>query len=305
MGRAIGPGKETVADNVGPDIAPTPVGDRRRGGRRWAIIGAIAVVFLLIIGYVVGGASASGRSIGNADRALNATLDHQDFVSTTLSTDPFKNVDFSSNTPDIAKAKTALADYEKKLARSASLVGSDRAALLGLRPNLQSSWLTMPEQSTISHDRRRVDAALAALDSAARGLDMLQKESTFTEPFLDAVAGFEALGKATDLASVQAQLPNTGASLQHAVDLAKPPAVPPEFSPLLAAMQDAVKQLQAMVAAARANDEAAFNQASTSLDADVKALTGFDQAALDKADQVRFQPLIDSYNRNLKIAAGR
>lgn len=287
-----------------PTAAPGPDVPRRGSARRWLIIGAIAVVFVLIIGYVVGGAAAAGGPVRNADRALTTTLDHQDSVIATLSTEPFKNIDFTSNNPDIAKAKAALADYEKKLAASVTLVGSDRAALQGVRPNLAGSLLTLPERSTIDRERRRVDAALAALDSAGRGLDMLQKESAFAEPFLDALAGFVALGNATDLAGVQAQLPGTGANLQKAVDLGKPPAVPAEVSPLLTAMQQAVTDLKAMVAAAQANDQAAFNKASTALDADGKVLTGFDATSLDKADQVRFQPLIDTYNRNLKIAAG-
>jgi hypothetical protein len=177
-------------------------------------------------------------------------------------------------------------------------------ALPAVQPSLEASWLTLPERSTINRNRRRVDAALAALDGAGTGLDLLAKESAFAEPFLDALAGFEALGNATDLVSVQAQLPGTGASLQQAVALAKPPAVPTELSPLLSAMQQAVKDLQAMVAAAGANDATAFHQASISLDADVQALSGFDQTTLDAASQTRFQPLIDSYNANLKIAAG-
>jgi hypothetical protein len=94
----------------------TPVGDRRRAGRRWAIIGGIAVVFLLIIGYVVAGAAVAGAPLGRADKALATALGHQDRVVATLSTDPFKNVDFSSSTPDIPKAKTALTGYEKRLA---------------------------------------------------------------------------------------------------------------------------------------------------------------------------------------------
>jgi hypothetical protein len=277
---------------------------RPRSGRRWLIIGAIAVVFLLIIGYVVGGAAAAGRPVAKADKALIATLSHQDSVVATLSQDPFKSLDFSSANPDITKAKTALAGYETKLAQSVALVGADRAALQGVRPDLKSSLLTLPEQSTINRDRRRVDAAVAALDSAGEGLDMLQKETAFAEPFLDAIAGFEALGNAADIAAVLAQLPGTGANLEKAVVLAKPPAVPAEAAPILTAMQQVLTDLGAMVSAVQANDEAALTKASTALDADVKTVSGFDTTSIDKADQVRFQPLIDSYNRNLKIASG-
>jgi hypothetical protein len=286
------------------ESAPVPDVAGRRPGSRWLIIGAVAVGFLLMIGYVVGGATAAGGTVAKAYMALATTLDHQPDVVATLSQDPFKNFDFNSANPDIAKAKTALADYEKRLAQSVSVVNADHAALRGVRRDLQSSLLTLPEQSTINRDRRRVDAALAALHSAGEGLDTLQKESAFAEPFLDAIAGFEALGNATDLAAIVAQLPGTGANLQKAVALAKPPAVPAEASPLLTAMQQVLKDLEALVAAVQANDEAAANNATSALDADGKAITGFDTSVIDKADEVRFQPLIDAYNREMKIVAG-
>lgn len=277
---------------------------RRRSGRRWLIIGAIAVVFLLIIGYVIGGAAAAAGPVSRADGALKATFDHQDRVVASLNEDPFKNIDFTSTTPDIAKAKTVLAGYQQRLASAAALVGTDRATLQRIRPGLHSSLLTLPKQAAINRDQRRVDAALTGLASANQVLDILKKESAFAEPFLDALAGFVALGNATDLTGVQAQLPGTGASLQKAVDLAKPPTLPAEIGPMLNAMQQAVTDLQALVAAGQANDQAAFTKASTALDADVKAVSGFDQTALDKADKLRFQPMIDSYNREMKIAAG-
>jgi hypothetical protein len=285
------------------EAAPAPYITRRLVSRG-LIIGAIAVIFVLMIGYAVGGAAAAGGTVAKAEKALTTTIDHQHAVSAILSQDPFKNFDFNSTNPDIAKAKTALGRYERRLAQSVSVVAADRAALQAVRPDLRSSLLTLPEQSTINRDRRRVDAALAALDSAGQGLDMLQKESAFAEPFLDAIAGFEALGSATDLAAIASQLPGTGANLQKAVALAKPPAVPAEAAPMLAAMQQVLKDLEALVAAVQANDEAAASKASSALDADGKAINGFDTTVIDNADEVRFQPLIDAYNREMRIAAG-
>lgn len=57
------------------------------------------------------------------------------------------------------------------------------------------------------------------------------------------------------------------------------------------------------MAAVQANDDAAAKRASSALDADIKAVTAFDTTVIDKADEARFQPVIDAYNRNLKIAA--
>src|SRR6202022_3316602 len=73
--------------------APLAV-DRR--GRRLVIVGAISMVFLLMIAYIVGGAAAAGGPVGRADAALRATFDHQNRVVASLSEDPFKNLDFKS-----------------------------------------------------------------------------------------------------------------------------------------------------------------------------------------------------------------
>src|ERR1700736_5561320 len=108
---------------------PAPVLERPFSPRRWLIIGAIALIFVGIIGYVVGGASAASGPVGSADGALKTTFDHQDQVVAILSEDPFKNIDFKSTTPDIATAKAALAGYEERLANAAALVAADRAAL--------------------------------------------------------------------------------------------------------------------------------------------------------------------------------
>ena len=69
-------------------------------------------------------------------------------------------------------------------------------------------------------------------------------------------------------------------------------------------MQQVLNDLEALVAAVQANDEAAATKATSALDADGKAITGFDTTVIDKADEVRFQPLIDAYNRQMKIASG-
>ena len=284
-----------------PDVAP------RTGARRWLIIGGIAVVFLLIIGYVLGGAVAASGPVARADSALHTAISHNNSTVDSFNNDPFSGIDFTSSSVDIATVKAAVATDKQKVATWQAEVSSDRTALQQIRPDLKSGLLTLPEQGTLDRHLKRVEAALSALNSAQKGIDLYTKEFAFVDPFLEAMAGFEAIGKAgtaNDLAGVKAQLPATGANMQKAVDLAQPPAVPAEFATALKSIQKVLSDLQALVAAVDANNAAAAQTADAALQADAAALDKYDWKSVDAAAKTLFQPLIDAYNRDMKIAAG-
>ena len=290
-----------------PAQAPGADGGRRRSGRRWLIIGGIALVFLLLIGYVPGGAAAASGPIARADSALHTAVSHNNEMVDSFSNDPFKGIDLTSDNPDIPAAKTAVATDKQKVAKWQAMVSSDRAALKNVRPDLTGSLFTLPERGTLDRHHQRVDAALSALNTAQKAIDLHTQEFAFIDPFLDAMAGFEAIGKAgtaNDIAGVKAQLPGTGANMQKAIDLAKPPAVPAELVPALKSIQQVLNDLRALVAAVDANDDAAAQKADTALEADAAGLSKIDWTAGDSATKALFQPLIDAYNRDMKVAAG-
>src|SRR2546423_6635363 len=64
---------------IAPEPARAPVADggRRRSGRRWLIIGGIALVFLLLIGYVLSGAAAASGPIAPGHRATHHAGRHK------------------------------------------------------------------------------------------------------------------------------------------------------------------------------------------------------------------------------------
>jgi hypothetical protein len=283
--------------------ATAPEGGRRRSNRRWLIIGAIAVIFLVLIGYVVGGAAAAGGEIGRADSALKTAVSHNNTMAALSSKDPFRDVNFT----DVGAAKSAVAQFKQQVSAWQADVSSDRKSLLQVRADLGGSFLTLPEQSTIDNRRHRVDAALSALKTAQKAFDLSKKQMAFLEPFLDSIAGFEAVakaGQANDLNAMASQLTATAASLQKAVDLAQPPAMPSEFTPTLKALQQLVKDMQALVSAAKAQDLTAVQKYAAAVEADGKALETIDQSALDKAEKALFKPLSDAYDRDMKTAAG-
>ncbi|HEX3628859.1 MAG TPA: hypothetical protein VHW91_00165 [Candidatus Dormibacteraeota bacterium] len=274
--------------------------------RRWWIIGGIALVLLLVIGYVLGGAAAAGGPVGDADRALRGTIDHENAVVDVLNQDPLKNVNLSTGTSDVPKAKAALTAYRQKLSSVEPTVRADRNALVAVRPRLQSSVLTLPEQGTIGHDRQRVDAALSALASAERGIVISKKQVDFLNALFDAASSFDAVGKsmqANDLNGTATQLPATGATVKKAMTLAQPPDVPAAFMPMLQGMQKAATDLQALVSAIQANDYAGTQKYVAAVEADGQALQAVDQSAIDKAENDLFQPLIDNYNRKMKLVS--
>lgn len=297
----------TVEPAPAPTSSPAPEPARRRSGRRWLIIGGIAVIFLLIIGYVVGGAAAASGPVGRADTALHTVVSHNNEMVDSFNNDPFKGIDLKSDNLDVSAVKTAVATDKEKVASWQTQVSSDRAALQQVRSELKNSVLTVPEQGTLDRHRQRVDAALSALNTAQKGIDLYTKEFAFIDPFLDAMAGFEAIGKAgtaNDLAGMKAQLPGTGANMQKAIELAQPPAVPAEFGTALKSIQQVLNDLQALVAAVDANNAAGAQKAEAALEADAAVVDKYDWNSVDAAEKALFQPLIDAYNRDMKIAAG-
>jgi hypothetical protein len=283
---------------------PTSSGPRSR--RKWRVLGAIAVVVLLVVGYLIGGAIAAGASAASADRALTTTVGHQDTVGPTLTLDAFNGLDLSSPTVDLSAVKAALTKFDTQVPPALSLVRADRAALLQARPG-SGSALTLPEQGLLNRDRQRVDAGLAALTSAETALTYDQQGSAFLHPFLDAIGGLEALTKseqANDLPGALAQLASTDASLQKALALAKPPAVPQPLVTLVKELQTLVADLKGLLTAAQAHDLAGFQKWTAAGDADSKKVASFDQTAADNADKALYKPLGDSYNSQMKIAAG-
>lgn len=305
-GKAGREGVDTVTtggvDTVSPAAPP-----KRRSPTRWIVIGGIALVFVLIIGYILAGAALASGPVSKADSALKTTLSHDRTYSDVFSSDPFKNIDFNASTPDIAGAKNALTKARQDIANWQRDIAADRAALSRARADLRGSLLTLPEQSTINTRRHRVDAALSALDSAQQGADIASKQMALLDPFLDAVGGFVAFGNAgssNDLGAMQNQLGTISANLQKTAALAQSASLPPQALAVVKTMQQAASDLQALVSAAQAGDAATAQKYETAVEADAKALEATDSNAIDKADEALFRPLSDAYQREMKIAAG-
>src|SRR2546421_12708749 len=107
------PGRESMTEAEAPLVASTPTseaaiapepaqaavadGGRRRSGRRWLIIGGIALVFVVIIGYVLGGAAAAGGPVARAGSALHTAVSHNNQTVDRLHHHPFSGIDFSSH----------------------------------------------------------------------------------------------------------------------------------------------------------------------------------------------------------------
>jgi hypothetical protein len=286
---------------------PAVAGSGRGSRRKWLVIGAIVAVFVLVIAYLLVGASVAAASAGRADRALKATIGHQSTVTAALNTDPFKGIDLNSPTVDITAMKAALAKYDAQVPQALSLIRADQAALSEARPG-QGSALTLPEQGILNRDRQRVDAAIAALKSAQTALNYDNQQDAFLHPFFDSIAALEGLTKseqANDISGALSQVAAADASLQKTLALAKPPAISAPVVSLVKDLQAVVADLKGLLTAAQAHDLAGVQKWTATGDADSKKIEAFDQTAADNADKALFKPLNDSYNSHMKIAAGQ
>lgn len=271
------------------------------------MIGGIAIILVLIIGYVLAGAALAGGPVSRADKALNTTLADDKTIGDLFTNDPFKNVDLNSNNPDISAAKAALATVRQDVSTWQADVTRDRAALLQARADLQSSFLTLPEQSTITSDRHRLDAALSALATAQKAIDIFSKQLAFLDPFFDVIGGFTAIGNAADkndVNAMQSAITTTKASLQKAATLAQSASLPTGIMTVVKTMQQTVTDMQALLSAVQAGDAAGVEKYAAAVEAEGKALEATDQNAIDAAERAVFQPLSDAYNRDMKTAAG-
>lgn len=294
-------------ETVTTESVTRDVVSRRRSPRRWFAIGGIALVLVLIIGYVLAGAALAAGPVSRADNTLKTTLNHNNTIADVFSNEPFKNVDFSGNSPDLSAAKSALAKVRQDVSGWQADVTNDRAALLRAQADLQSSFLTLPEQSVISSHRHRVDAALSAMTTAQKAIDIVSKQLAFLDSFFDVIGGFTAIGNAADkndITAMQAAITSTSASLQKTVALAQSASLPTSLTTGLKTMQQAVSDMQALVSAVQAGDAAAVQKYAAAVEAEGKALEATDQNAIDTAERALFQPLSDSYDRDMKTAAG-
>ncbi|MDQ6946699.1 MAG: hypothetical protein M3256_10620 [Actinomycetota bacterium] len=300
---------EVGGDRTTATLAPPgpALSDSGRGSRRkWLVIGAIVAVFALVIAYLLVGASVAAASAGRADKALTATVGHQKTVTGALNASPFNGIDLKSQTVDVTAMKASLAKIDAQVPEAESLVKSDQAALAEARPGLGSA-LTLPEQGILNRDRQRVDAAVAALKSAQTALNYDKQQDAFLHPFFDSIAALEGLTKseqANDLPGALSQIAAADASLQKALALAKPPAISAQILDLVKELQAIVADLKGLLTAAQAHDLAGVQKWTAAGDADSKKLEAFDQTAADNADKALFQPLNDSYNSHMKVAAG-
>ena len=288
-------------------MADSAVVRNQRFGSRWLIIGAIAVLFVLVIAAVLAGAAAASGTVRDADNAVKATIDHQTTVGATLAGNPFKNIDFKSQNPDMAAAKSALATYEPQISRARALVKADRAHLLAADQGLSGSVLTLPERATLDQRRHRVEAALTALEKAQRALDLNQKVADFAHPFFDAMAALEAFNKsiqANDIAGMLSQLQAAQDGVNKALDLAKPPAIPPQFERLLTSFNFLLTDMQGLLNAAQAHDAAGVQRYLEAGRGAVSGLSEYDPQTVDKYYTELLGPLRDAYQTNLRVAAG-
>jgi hypothetical protein len=276
----------------------------------WLPIVAVAVVVVLIaaagLAFFTGAATAA-TATGRADTALKQAQLDQDTVDGLLGgKGPY--ADFGSMND--VQAVVAVRDAARKIADQATqvqgTVSKDRSRLVSAKKGLPSGLLVYPERASVDKRRGRLDNAIAGQDQANHALAILKANADFVGTFMDAMVDLADMSVALnasryDTAGQDAQ--TVTSKLQAVQQKAAAEGVPAEAKQFAQLMADGVAALQPLIAAAKANDEAAFAAAMPRFQAASKAIDDFDSRVIGLRIGETLKAARDKYDELMAKAA--
>jgi len=252
-----------------------------------AIVSAIAVVVLGVAAYLLGSTAVSAGTVeGDSNRLLQTTGADTDFKAAKQASDGLVT--------RLEQAGTTVADDRSRLAASDSRLD----ALVG------NPW-ALPVRARLRSQQTRVRSVIAALEAARGGLAIEHDQMRTLSALFDAMIDFTALGTAVekqDIAGGLSIMPGLQAKLQTAVQLSQAPNNPPQLHDELVTIQTTARDIQALLQAQQRKDTKAAAAVLPRLQADQKALEGYQSSAIDSYDQKLLQPYRDRYEAGLKAA---
>ncbi len=294
-----------------PVVESSAITRKPASRKRWFVAGAVALVAAVVVGYLLAGAAVANSSIRASDKALQSTFSHQDQVINTLEENPLKTINLNSDNPDLTAAKSALDAFGPKVKSAQALVNVDLAALRSANESAQSgsqSPFTLAQRPALDQKVKRTGAAILALLSAQRGLNADDQAVTFLQSLIVSWSDFEALSTALnkdDVAGASAIVPRLQQELATTVSSGQQANLPPQLNQLTTGVQALVGDIKSLIDAVQANDPAAANRSLAQMDADVKTVSGFDEAGANQWIDQLTSSLRETYNAQMKVAQGR
>lgn len=278
----------------------------RRRSIRGPLLGAAAIVSIVIlaIGYLVLSARIADARMTDAEGALKPVFDHQALVDKAIG--DYIHVEVPSD----SKAALDLANKDlAEVQRALNTVHADQAALKSAQSGLQSSVLTLTRQDALAKERKRTEAASAALVYANQALVDASVQLNALQPLMAGIMDANSMlakVKANDFAGALAHYSSAQQKLQTALNRSQRSEVPAEYGMMAGFLKQTLEALDQAVTAVQSRNIAALNKANADLN-NLSQQAGTLKALFDTVDArnaALFKPLENGYHTSLQQARG-
>ena len=297
-------------------IAPTPAApepERESGPSRrlrTTIIAIVIVVIVLIgiIGYAVTGLAYAQTRVGNANKALNAVISHQNNLNTTVTNLNSKfNSLSSSATFDPQQARTLFAQFAASETAAGVIDLQDDSSLASAKASLsESQWLTVVARNSVDDEAAKIAHARKALAIAKTAAGGYALVGQFFETYYGAQVDFELVSTqvaSADLAGANTTLSAMKTDVDKGLQLSTAPGLPSELHTLMLDLGTLVTDFGKLLDAAAANDDPAITNADNSVQADANKLGTYNVATIMSEIGAYYKPMFDTISSEMAKAA--
>ena len=283
-----------------PPAAPRP---SRSSSTLGTVIAGISIVALLVViaaTYgVVGYYSASSR-LTNANRALQATVDHRGAFDKAP-------IGFGADASDAKTMQSNAAAFVKTWQGQMATVETDDQALASAAKALgQQQWLTVIRRGNMDSASNRITHARRALDAARTIAAARVKEGQFQQALADAINDFDTLGtdaQNSDFSGAVTAATKMQTDAGRALTLTADKQFPSELHDYMAAVQTLASDFVNYLTAEKQGDKATAKSLIDKANTDLNALQSYDITAIGDKIDLYYQPYMDTYHSELEKAS--
>jgi hypothetical protein len=277
-----------------------PSGQHRNSGRLGALVAAVVLVVVLfigIVGYVVGGYAFASSRLSDASSAITTATAHRGYVNTAFDL-LGQQIGSLSSVSDPSMAKSTADQIVAESRSMATTAGADDLALNAARSRLSDQrWLTSINSGRLTAEAARIDHARNAVGSVKSAAGDYVLLGQFLQAFFQAATDFNAVfstsanGDLVGEAGADSALQADVLKAQRASTNA--PGLPGEYHDLLISMQAFGVDAQTLI---NARTKVEFDAANTKVKADLKTLNAIDLSGTTAKIASYYKKFRDEFN---------
>jgi len=270
----------------------------------WTILTAVAVVALLLVvggAYGIAGYVTAGNKLSSANTALGTTTSHRSAFDNAPTT-------FDLQRSDAKAFQSDAAAWVQAWTSQSTTIASDDATLTAAGGKLHDQqWLTVIRKGSLDSASARIDHAHKAMDAAKTIAVDRQAEGKFLVAYSTLLSDLETFvtkeqsGDELGALATASLLP---ADADKAVSLSGDPQFPSELGAYMQSLSTVTKDLVAYLNALTKGDTATANSIQTKTNNDINAGKLIDISQISTKIDTFYQPYMDTYHKELTLAAG-